>query len=116
MRDVGAKIVTTDRVLSRYYFSDTNKCGSAGNLFAEEAYLLIRQHGPLDGRLARAFRFIYRHFDLKGCLDKPPTCSRLRYWLFLATMSYLHMRVGPDLMNRYNWHFASLQERGLRWW
>lgn len=116
IRDSGGRLITTDRVLSRYYFSDGNKCGTAGNIFADEAYRLIRQYGPGKGLLARVYRFIYRHFDLKGCLDDPPTSSRIRYAMFLATMGFFHVMMGRDLMSRYNWHFASLQERGLRWW
>ena len=37
MRNSGAKVVTTDRVLSRYHFTWDNKCGRAGNRFGLRA-------------------------------------------------------------------------------
>ncbi len=69
MRNVKARLLATEQVLSRYYFSHTNKCGTAGNLFANEAFRLIRKHGPAWGGIAYVYRFIYRHFDLQGCFD-----------------------------------------------
>jgi len=116
MRNSGATLVTTDRLLSRYHFTWDNKCGRAGNRFAEEAYRIIHQYGPLGGRLARVYRFLYKHFDLKGCYDRPVTCSRPRWLVYRATRAVLSLLIGPRLLNTYNWHFASCQERGLRWW
>jgi len=116
MRNAGAKLVTTDRVLSRYYFTEENKCGRAGNRFAEEAFRIIRQYGPHSGRLARVYRFLYKHFDLKGCYDRPVTCSRARWVAYWLTRAVLNLLIGPRLLNMYNWHFASCQERGLKWW
>ncbi|HID97452.1 MAG TPA: glycosyltransferase [Thermodesulfobacteriaceae bacterium] len=112
----GAAVVTTDRVLSRYYFSDTNKCGTAGNLFAEEAFRVIRKHGPMAGGLAYVYRFLYFHFDLKGCFDRPPRSTRNRYLLYRYTRNILKFLIGPRLLNMYNWHFASCQERNIKWY
>ncbi len=111
-----AALVTTEQVLSRYYFSSTNKSGSAGDLFAREAFRILRRYGPLRGRLAYIYRFLYRHFDLHGCWDAPGSCSALRIAAFLATLTVLRWTVGPRLLHRYNWHFAARQQRGLKWW
>jgi glycosyltransferase involved in cell wall biosynthesis len=116
MRNSGARLVTTDRVLSRYFFSDANKCSRAGDLFAEEAFRLVRKYGPMFGGLAYIYRFIYRHFDLKGCLDVPQTCSSFRYFLYTMTRIILRTVIGKKYLNMYNWHFASCQERNLRWY
>ena len=115
MAKAGAKIVTTDRVLSRYYFSGDNKCSKAGNLFAEEAFRILKEHAPLRGGIAYVYRFIYYHFDLQGCFDKPRTCSTVRYLLFRLICSFLGRTIGGKYMGMYNWHFASCQERGLKW-
>jgi glycosyltransferase involved in cell wall biosynthesis len=116
MRDSGARLLTTERILSRYFFSESNKSGNAGALFAREAFRIVRKYGPLNGGLAYIFRGLYRYFDLKGCYDQPPTCTRTRGAMFIFALGTLRTLVGTRLIYSYNWHFASLQERGLRWW
>lgn len=116
MRDAGVKLLATERTMARYHFSDTNKSGNAGALFEEEAYRLVKAYGPMSGRLADIYRFIYRHFDRKGCLDKPRTSGAVRTGAFFATMAVLRVMIGEDLLRSYNWHFAVQQERGEKWW
>jgi glycosyltransferase involved in cell wall biosynthesis len=115
MAKAGARLATTDRVLSRYYFSGDNKCSKAGNLFAEEAFRIIRKHGPFWGGIAYVYNFIYHHFDLKGCCDKPPTSSGARLFFYWLTCAILERTVGGKYVGMYNWHFASCQQRGLKW-
>jgi hypothetical protein len=112
----GAKILPTHRVLSKYYFSATNKSGNAGRQHAVEAFRVVRKYGPLGGGLAYIFRFLYFQFDLTGCYDNPPTCRLLRSHLFIWTLAFLRAVIGKRLLYLYNWHFASCQERGLKWW
>lgn len=116
MRDAGVKLLATDRTLARYHFSDTNKSGNAGPLFEAEAYRLVKAYGPMNGRLADVYRFIYRHFDRRGCLDKPRTSGRIRTAAFFTCMGVLRLAIGEDLLRSYNWHFAVQQERGEKWW
>ena len=116
MRRAGALLAATDQVLSRYYFSDSNKSGSAGDLFACEAFRILRRYGPLRGRLAYIYRFLYRHFDLRGCYDQPRTCSAFRFAVFSVTRRLLRMIAGDRNIARYNWHFAACQQRGRQWW
>ncbi len=116
MRRAGARLLTTNRVLSRYYFSATNKSGNSGRVAANESFRIIRRYGPLCGGLAYIFRFLYYHFDLTGCYDKPPTCSRYRAMAFVLALGGLRKIFGERLIYSYNWHFASLQERNLPWW
>jgi glycosyltransferase involved in cell wall biosynthesis len=114
MREAGARLVTTDRVLSRYHFSETNKSGSAGRQHVRESFRVVRRYGPAG--LAWIFRFLYHAFDLKGCYDQPPTCSPVRSAAFVACQASLRALIGKERLYLYNWHFASCQERGLRWW
>ncbi|HZZ42172.1 MAG TPA: glycosyltransferase family 2 protein [Tepidisphaeraceae bacterium] len=112
----GARPVFTDRVLSRYYFSETNKSGNSGSQHAREAFRILRKYGPIGGMLGYIFRFLYRHFDLKGCYDKPPTCTLWRSHVFMWVLAALMPLIGRRRLYQYNWHFASCQERGLKWW
>jgi len=54
MRDAGARLRTTDRLLSRYHFTAHNQTSRAGRRFADEAFTLLRLRGPLGGLLAYA--------------------------------------------------------------
>ncbi len=116
MRDVGARLVATDQVLSRYHFSASNKSGSSGRRHLEEGLRIIRRHCPRGWLFAPAYRFLYEHFDLRGCYDLPPTCSPARAAAFRLTTKILTAVLGQDPLLLYNLHFASLQERGLPWW
>lgn len=115
MRDAGARLRTTDRLLSRYHFTADNQTSRAGRRFADEAFTLLRLRGPLGGLLAYAYRLLYR-FDLEGCYDRPPTCPPGRARVFRLVRRTLKLVIGPRLTNMYNWHFAACQERGLKWW
>jgi len=116
MRDAGAVLKTSDAVLSRYHFTATNKSGSAGRKHADESFRILRRYGPLGGWVAYVFLFLFTQFDLKGCYDNPPTCTRNRGRVFAATHRILKRVFGERLLYLYNWHFASCQERGLKWW
>ena len=111
-----ARLNRTERVVSRYHFTAENKTSRAGDLFAREAFRIIRRHGPFAGRLAYVYRLLYRHFDLHGCFDQPRTCGRLRELAFFATYRMLRGTLDQRLLDMYNWHFASLQQRGMKWW
>jgi glycosyltransferase involved in cell wall biosynthesis len=116
MRDAGARLRITEQVLSIYYFTGDNQSGKAGRRHAEESFRILRRYGPCSGLLAYAFRFLYCEFDLKGCYDQPPTCTVARARLFGATLVVFRLLFGKRLLYSYNWHFASCQERNLKWW
>jgi glycosyltransferase involved in cell wall biosynthesis len=116
MREAGARLRTTERLLSRYHFTAGNMTSRAGRRFADEAFRLLRLRGPMGGLLAYVYRLLYHHFDLKGCYDRPPTCPPARARLFRLVLRTLKVAVGPRFINMYNWHFAACQERGLKWW
>jgi len=116
MREAGARLRTSDRLLARYHFSAHNQTSRAGRRFADEAFRLLRLRGPMGGLLAYVYRLLYHHFDLKGCYDCPPTCPPVRARLFRLVLRTLKVAIGPRFTNMYNWHFAACQERGLKWW
>lgn len=103
-------------LLSVYYFSDTNKTSSAGTRQIPELAAVVGRYGPLKGRLARIFLFLYHNFDLAGCYDTPPSAPAAvmrRFHLVLARLVKLY---GADLIYAYNWSYASRQERGIVWY
>ena len=116
MGRLGASCTQTKQVLARYYFSADNKTSKSGNLFAREAFRVIRRHGPFKGALGYVYWILYTHFDLHGCYDSPPTCTPLRGRVFALLLLLLRACFGTRLIYMYNWHFASLQQRGRQWW
>jgi glycosyltransferase involved in cell wall biosynthesis len=103
-------------VMSKYHFSETNKTSTGGRRLVMELREVIRRYGPLDGRLGDIFFLLYRHFDLAGCYDRPPTCSAETSRRFQRVMACLERKYPRELLHHYNWNFASKQERGLVWY
>ncbi|MEO7144708.1 MAG: glycosyltransferase [Bryobacteraceae bacterium] len=116
MKAAGARVLTTNRTLSRYHFSGGNRTSRGGRKHMEEQFRILRKYGTLRAGLPYLFRFLYLHFDLKGVYDSPPACSRARIALFRATRMALRLTIGKRLLSLYNWQFASCQERGMKWW
>jgi glycosyltransferase involved in cell wall biosynthesis len=44
MRNANARLLTTDRVISRYHFSETNKSGSSGRQHALESFRIVNRY------------------------------------------------------------------------
>ena len=103
-------------VMSIYHFSATNKTSTGGRRLVLELREVIRRHGPLNGRLADVFFFLYRRFDLAGCYDNPPTCPPETGLRFERVMTRLERKYPRELLHLYNWNFASKQERRLVWY
>jgi glycosyltransferase involved in cell wall biosynthesis len=110
-------MVAVPRILSCYYFSDTNKTSQGGDAMANEMFEVMRRHGPHGGLLAYVYRFLYLTFDRAGYYD-PETRDALPQWrrrVFHLTLRALQMFFGRTLIDSYNWNFASRQARGLGW-
>lgn len=103
-------------MMSKYHFSETNKTSTGGRRLVMELREVIRRHGPLNGRLADIFFFLYRCFDLAGCYDTPPSCSPEVTLRFRLVMARLEQKYPRELLHLYNWNFASKQERRLIWY
>jgi hypothetical protein len=116
MRSLGARLVVSDRVLSRYYFTDSNKSGNAGRRHMEEGLRIVRRHCGRGWLVAPVYGFLYNSFDLYGCYDVPQTCTQARKAAFTFTIKVLEGALGRSCLSLYNLQFASLQERNLKWW
>jgi glycosyltransferase involved in cell wall biosynthesis len=103
-------------IMSVYHFSATNKTSTGGRKLVLELREVVRRHGPLNGRLAEVFYFLYRRFDLAGCYDHPPACTPETRRRFDRVMARLERKYPREFLQHYNWNFASRQERGLVWW
>ena len=115
LRASGAKLEVTRRALARYHFSNGNKTSLGGAGHVAEGFEIVRRYGPRRG-LAHAYRFLYRHFDQHGCLDHPPASSPARLRAYRLAKFAGRCVFGAKWIGLYNWHFASLQQRGLDWW
>lgn len=116
MARAAARLVTTDATLARYHFTPASKSNTAGDGHARESFRILRRYGPLGGGLAYVYRFLYEAFDRHGCYDQPPACGPGRARVFALTRLVLRVVLGGELIEGYNWHFASRQARGLKWW
>jgi glycosyltransferase involved in cell wall biosynthesis len=131
LHQAGANVLVVNRVVSCYYFSDTNKTSTGSRNVVDEMYRVIKNFGPIRGYLADIYLFLYKNFDLIGYYDKSPEVDRLDWCVFLfkqkhhnnvkiftwlACLQSLSILFGRDPILGYNWNFASRQERGLCWY
>lgn len=117
LKTAGGQFIAISDIVSEYHFSKTNLTSSGGDRLAEEMFEVIRRHGPHGGRLAYAYRFLYRQFDKRGFYD-PDAPARLtgrQRAVFHLVLRGLHAVFGRELIDSYNWNFASRQARGLDW-
>jgi len=113
----GARFFSTDKVLSHYYFSDTNLTSRGGRKLVDEMFKITRTYGPYKGVVAYLYLALYNIFDLRGYYDQPFTAlPRWRQLLFGVALKALYLVLGKQIVNSYNWNFASKQERGLVWY
>jgi glycosyltransferase involved in cell wall biosynthesis len=113
----GARFGRIEAALSKYYFSGENLTSTGGRKIADEMYRVVKAYGPYRGRLADAYRMLYRQFDLAGHYDRDQqqAPSGWRRMLFRAVRQGLYLVYDRDRIDAYNWHFAARQERGLDW-
>jgi glycosyltransferase involved in cell wall biosynthesis len=117
LRRSGARFLSTDKVLSHYYFSDDNLTSRGGRKLVHEMFKITRAYGPLKGMVAYLYLALYNVFDLRGYYDQPfATLPRWRQLIFGAALKFLYLVLGKQVVNSYNWNFASKQERGLVWY
>jgi len=113
----GARFLAIPDVLSTYYFTDDNLTSRAGQRVIDEMYRITRKYGPWQGRIADVYRFLFRVFDLRGFYDVPfRELPRGRQLVFAAMLTVLYGIFGRDLINAYNWNWASKQIRGITWY
>jgi len=113
LKAAGAKVATTDRELSVYYFPVTSKTSSAPEGNVQAMYSIMKRHGPFDGALADVYMRLYRDYDLKGCYDSPPSAPESLVKEWWADLAELYKTYGRDYIDAYNWTWCSRQARGL---
>ncbi len=130
LQQAGVRLLVTDRVVSCYYFSDSNKTSTGSRDLVNEMYRIVKYYGPLRGYLADVYLFIYNNFDLAGYYDKSPERTYFSWVICLLLARHNPLKVctwvfclcglsiifGKDRILAYNWNFASKQERNLCWY
>lgn len=109
------RFMSDDVLASQYVFSGENLTATGGDSIAEEMYRVIKRHNSGRLAVADAYRFLYRVFDKRGFYDadaaeRLPGLARAAHHMTLAVM---HKLYGRDVIDSYNWNFASRQARGL---
>ncbi len=115
LRVRGARFRRIAGVLSHYHFSDSNLTSRGAQVVVDEMRRVTATYA--SPRVASAYDFLYRHFDLQGDLDVSP--DRLPPWRRLRLRgARLALRglFGRRVVENYNWNWASRQVRGLVWY
>ncbi len=113
----GARFMRIEDVLSIYYFTDSNLTSQGGERIIEEMYRVTKQYGPFRGYVADLYMFLFRAFDMRGFYDQPfHEMSWHRRMLFGSVLWPLVQIFGKQIVNAYNWNWASKQIRGVTWY
>jgi glycosyltransferase involved in cell wall biosynthesis len=111
---VGARFIRVQEVLSHYHFSETNLTSRGAQRVVDEMLRVTTTYGPR--RAVWAYPFIYRVFDLHGFYDRPfPELSPWRRLVFKNALKALRWLCGAEIIDNYNWNWASKQVRGIVW-
>ena len=116
LHKTGARFARTDRVLSTYYFSDSNLTSRAGLRTIDEMYRVTKTYArnPL---LADVYALLFKTFDMRGFYDMPFwELSRHRQVIFGPTLVMLCKLFGRTEINSYNWNWVSKQLRNIVWY
>lgn len=116
MKRAGARFHGIGTVLSDYHFTGDNLTSTGGRAIMKDMFQVIRRHGPQGGRIAYLYWCLYHVFDLRGFYDTPGARDKPAWQrrVFHLTLRALHPVFGRELVNSYNWNFASRQERGMQ--
>jgi FkbM family methyltransferase len=108
------KIESVQSVQSVYYFSEVNKTSQGGRKLVNEMYRGTRKYAPIF--VGELYYILYLIFDLRGFYDYPNPRAPESMRLFGLLLTFLGKLFSAEIVNAYNWNFASKQERGLVWY
>jgi FkbM family methyltransferase len=110
----GVAFHSIDRIQSIYHFSENNKTSQGGRKLVREMFRGTKTYGPpMVGHL---YYFLYLAFDLRGFYDWPPPRAPESMAAFRFLRRVLSRIFSPEIVDAYNWNFASKQERGMVWY
>jgi glycosyltransferase involved in cell wall biosynthesis len=115
LRANGARFERLWAVLSHYYFTDDNLTSRGAQRVVDEMNRVTATYA--SPRVAAAYRFLYRAFDLRGFFDPPAhELPAVRRFVFRTTLSAMRRIYGRRVVDNYNWNWASKQVRGVVWY
>ncbi len=115
LRARGARFARVAEVLSHYYFTESNLTSKGAQRVVDEMSRVTETYA--SPRVARVYAFLYRTFDLHGYYDPPVgELPAARRFVFRTTLSLLRRVFGREVVDNYNWNWASKQVRGVVWY
>ncbi len=115
LRARGARFVRVPEVLSHYHFTDSNLTSKGAQRVVDEMCRVTETYA--SPRVARMYSFLYRAFDLRGYYDPPVReLPWARRFVFRTTLSLLRRVFGREVVDNYNWNWASKQVRRVVWY
>ena len=114
MKKIDVNYLTTQKILSNYYFSETNKTSLNPDLHLKETRHIISKYAPNGDLVLRLYDYLYENFDMKGCYDKD---SKIPNDLKKAHHQYIEFAktvFSEDIVNHYNWNWISKMIRGVK--
>jgi hypothetical protein len=83
----------------------------------EEMSAITRRYAPYGILVEGLYQLLFRLFDMRGYYDVPfENLSKRKQALFAATLAISYVGFGRDVVNAYNWNWASKQVRGKIWY
>ncbi|MBL8571958.1 MAG: glycosyltransferase [Phreatobacter sp.] len=111
----GARWLRTPQVLSVYHFTENNLTSKAGQRVIDEMYRITKSYAA--PHVADMYRFLFQFFDMRGFYDVPfHQLPRRRQIIFGIARVGLNTLFDRELIESYNWNWASKQIRGMKWY
>jgi glycosyltransferase involved in cell wall biosynthesis len=115
LKTLGAKFHRTNKILSNYYFSSDNLTSLGKYSVVEEMYRITQKYA--GSKIADLYMHIFETFDMNGYYDGDDTKIPLKQRRhFEAELEELTAQFGAEVIESYNWNWASKQIRGIKWY
>ncbi len=115
LKKLGIKFHRTEKLLSHYYFSKDNLTSRGGEQVIKEMHMITAKYA--GEKIADAYMQIFNELDIVGLCDVPlhelPAQEKR---VVQSRTDQIRSQFGDDVIDNYNWNWASKQIRGVKWY